>query len=66
MPSTGSAPATSGFSALGSYSDGQGGPDGGMVYRDRQPDPDSLVIVMTHITPQGEEAKAIETRSRRR
>lgn len=60
MYSTG--PVGSGLNVLGSYGDGQGGPDWGWRTEIEQPDPDTLVIVMTNITPQGEEAKAVETR----
>lgn len=47
---------------LGSYGDGQGGPRWGWRTRLEQPDPDTLVITMFNITPQGEEMRAVETR----
>jgi Protein of unknown function (DUF1579) len=52
------------FGVLGSYGDGQTppGPRWGWRTEIEQPDEDHLVIVMTNITPQGEEAKAVEVR----
>lgn len=47
---------------LGSYGDGKGGPRWGWRTRLEQPDPDTLVITMFNITPQGEEMLAVETR----
>lgn len=66
MYCTGSADAGKGFNVLGSYGDGQGGPDWGWRTEIEQPDADTLVIVMTNIAPQGEEAKAVETYYRRK
>lgn len=66
MFSTGRAGPQSAFGVLGSYGDGQGGPDWGWRTEIEQPDADTLVIVMTNITPQGEEAKAVETRYTRK
>lgn len=53
------------FSALGSYGDGPQGPPWGWRTEIEQPDADTLVITMFNITPQGEEARAVETRYRR-
>jgi len=50
------------FSALGSYGDGQGGPRWGWRTELEQPDADTLVITMFNITPNGDEAKAVEIR----
>ncbi|KAF1724602.1 hypothetical protein CSC78_11730 [Pseudoxanthomonas japonensis] len=47
---------------LGSYGDGQGGPRWGWRTTLDQRDPDTLVITMFNITPQGEEMRAVETR----
>lgn len=66
MFSTGRAGPQTGLRVLGSYGDGQGGPDWGWRTEIEQPDADTLVIVMTNITPQGEEAKAVETRYTRK
>lgn len=59
-------PAAGGFNVLGSYGDGRGGPDWGWRTEIEQPDADTLVIVMTNISPNGEEAKAVETRYARK
>ncbi len=50
------------FSVLGSYGDGQTppGPRWGWRTEIEQPDDDHLVITMTNISPEGEEAKAVE------
>ncbi|MGH8758198.1 MAG: DUF1579 domain-containing protein [Burkholderiales bacterium] len=53
------------YSVLGSYGDGQGGPRWGWRTDIDQPDADTLLITMFNITPQGDEAKAVETRYRR-
>lgn len=52
----------SGFKALGSYGDGQGGPRWGWRTAIAQPAADELVITMFNITPDGVEARAVETR----
>lgn len=54
------------YTVLGSYGDGQGGPPWGWRTSIEQPDDDTLVITMTNISPQGEEAKAVETRYTRK
>lgn len=50
------------FAVLGSYGDGQTppGPRWGWRTEIEQPDDDRLVITMTNITPDGEEARAVE------
>jgi hypothetical protein len=50
------------FTALGSYGDGQTppGPRWGWRTEIEQADDDHLVITMTNISPEGEEAKAVE------
>ena len=53
------------FWLLGSYGDGQQGPPWGWRTDIDQPDIDTLVITMFNISPQGEEARAVETRYRR-
>ncbi len=53
------------FSVLGSYGDGQQGPPWGWRTEIEQPDADTLLITMFNIEPQGEEARAVETRYRR-
>lgn len=55
-----------GYSALGSYGDGQGGPRWGWRTEIVQPGDDELVIVMYNIEPGAAEAKALETRYLRR
>lgn len=52
----------SGFKTLGSYGDGQGGPRWGWRTEIAQPAADELVITMFNITPDGAEARAVETR----
>ncbi len=56
------------FAVLGSYGDGKTppGPRWGWRTEIEQPDDDHLVIVMTNISPEGEEAKAVEVEYTRR
>jgi len=56
------------FSALGSYGDGQTppGPRWGWRTEIEQPSEDRLIITMTNISPDGEEAKAVEVEYTRR
>ena len=58
------ADAGTGFTALGSYSAGDG-PAWGWRTRISQPSDDELLIEMTNIEPDGVEARAVETRYRR-
>lgn len=55
------------FAVLGDYGDGRHppGPRWGWRTEIEQPDDDRLVIVMTNISPAGEEAKAVEVDYRR-
>lgn len=56
------------FAVLGSYGDGKTppGPRWGWRTEIEQPEDDRLVIVMTNISPEGEEAKAVEVEYTRR
>lgn len=56
------------FTVLGSYGDGQTppGPRWGWRTEIEQLDDDRLIIVMTNISPEGEEAKAVEVEYTRR
>lgn len=61
-----SGPIEAGFSALTSYTYGQGGPPWGWRTTFEQPSDDELLITMMNITPKGEECKAVETRYSRK
>ncbi|MEP0815129.1 MAG: DUF1579 family protein [bacterium] len=52
---------SSSFSVLGSYPDGQGGPDWGWRTEVRVDSPDRIVIAHFNITPDGEESLGVET-----
>jgi hypothetical protein len=54
-----------GYKVLTHYGDGKGGPDWGWRTELSQPADDELLIVMFNILPDGQEAKAVETRYRR-
>ncbi len=54
-----------GFSVLGSYPDAAGGPDWGWRTEIEMPDRDHLIITAFNISPEGVEAKAVETRLNR-
>ena len=54
-----------GYKVLTHYSDGKGGPDWGWRTELSQPSGDELLIAMFNILPDGQEAKAVETRYRR-
>lgn len=53
------------LSMLGSYSDGQGGSRSGWRTAIEQPDDDTLDLRMYNITPEGDEALAVEVNYRR-
>lgn len=55
-----------GFSVLGEYPDGAGGPPWGWRTDFELSEPDRLVVAAFNITPGGEEALAVETRYHRR
>jgi hypothetical protein len=48
------------FSVLGSYGDGQGGPDWGWRTSIHLPEPDHMILRHFNISPQGDEALAVE------
>lgn len=50
-----------GYSVLGSYGDGQGGPRWGWRTAIKQPSTDELVITMYNIKPGEEQSEAVET-----
>ncbi len=54
-----------GFSVLGSYPDAAGGPDWGWRTEIEMPDRDHLILTAFNISPEGVEAKAVETRLNR-
>lgn len=55
----------SGYKVLTHYTDGKGGPEWGWRTELSQPADDALLIVMFNVLPDGQEARAVETRYQR-